>query len=66
MQAEAGIANNTASGTVPESAYINLLKASWIVIDVINVHPQLHLSEESVKLEVVKLSKVCRYLEPKG
>jgi len=30
----------TASATVPSQAYVNLLKASWILTDLIAVHPQ--------------------------
>ena len=43
---------------VPVSAYANLIKASWILIDIIAGHPQLSFFTSSTHFEVQLLSAV--------
>lgn len=43
---------------VPVSAYANLIKASWILIDIIAGHPQLSFFNSSTHFEVQLLSAV--------
>jgi hypothetical protein len=50
---------------VPYQAYINLMKASWILADVIAVHPQLSYIESSVRYDVMHLTEVRKkYIFP--
>jgi hypothetical protein len=44
--------------TVPLLAYINLIKASWILIDIIACHPQLSFLNSSALYEVQLLLAV--------
>ena len=46
----------TAKQNVPLGAYINLIKASWIVVDIIACHPQVSLIAASKFAEVQLLS----------
>ena len=46
--------------TVPTQSYINLLKGSWILIDIMAGHPQLPFFESSTHLEIQQLSVVSR------
>lgn len=46
------------SGIVSNEGYGNLLKASWILTDVIAVHPQFGLIEASIQYEVMELTQV--------
>lgn len=48
----------TDPGFVSAEGYLNLLKASWILTDVIVVHPQFSLIESSVQYEVMQLTQV--------
>lgn len=43
---------------VPRAAYTNLIKASWILIDVIACHPQVPFLTASTQAEVRQLSAV--------
>jgi hypothetical protein len=43
---------------VPLPAYTNLIKASWILIDIIACHPQLSFLDSSTHYEVQLLSAV--------
>ena len=48
-------------GQVSHEGYLNLLKASWILTDVITVHPQFGYIEASIQYEVMQLTEVsCR------
>jgi hypothetical protein len=44
--------------TLPHQAYVNLIKASWILVDIIAVHPQLSYIETSVRFDVMRLTEV--------
>jgi hypothetical protein len=44
--------------TVPQQGYINLVKASWILIDVVVRHPQLSYLDNEVRIEVDALAAV--------
>lgn len=46
---------------VPTEAYLNLLKASWILREVIVVHPQFSVMESSVQYEVMELIQVRHF-----
>lgn len=46
----------TPKQSVPTGAYINLIKASWIVVDIIACHPQVSLIAASKFAEVQLLS----------
>jgi len=45
------------------SAYTNLIKASWILIDVIACHPQLSFLNSNMHYEVQLLSAVSYLLK---
>lgn len=42
-----------------QQGYINLIKASWILIDVIARHPQLNLLDSGIRCDVELLANVC-------
>lgn len=42
-----------------QQGYINLIKASWILIDVIARHPQLNLLDSGIRDDVELLANVC-------
>lgn len=44
--------------SVPRQGYVDLIKASWILIDVIARHPQLNLLDSVVRCEVELLAEV--------
>lgn len=44
--------------SVPPQGYVDLIKASWILIDVIARHPQLNLLDSVVRCEVELLAEV--------
>lgn len=44
--------------TVSQQGYINLIKASWILIDVIVRHPQLNLIDSGIRCDVELLANV--------
>lgn len=46
------------SRSVPRQGYVDLIKASWILIDVIARHPQLNLLDSVVRCEVELLAEV--------
>lgn len=52
-----------ARATVPNDAYANLLKASWILTDVIVVHPHMIYIEASVQCDVLRLTEVSLDLQ---
>lgn len=58
LQAEADMSGNAAGASVSQQAYINLNKASWILTDVINVHPHLSHVESRVRFEAMHLVEV--------
>lgn len=41
-----------------QQAYINLIKSSWILIDVIARHPQLNLLDSGIRYDVELLANV--------
>lgn len=41
---------------VPKAAYVNLIKSSWILMDIITCHPQVPFVTASTQLEVQSLS----------
>jgi hypothetical protein len=43
---------------VSVSGYADLIKASWILIDIINQHPQFHLSSTGTRYDVQLLAAV--------
>ena len=43
---------------VPYAAYTNLIKSSWILIDIIACHPQVPFLTASTQAEVRRLSAV--------
>jgi hypothetical protein len=45
---------------VPIQCYVNLLKASWILIDIMAGHPQLPFFEAGTHLETQNLSTVSQ------
>ena len=49
---------------MPNSAYVNLLKASWILTDVITVHPQIVFIEDMVRCDVLLLTEVSLFFFP--
>lgn len=57
--------NHLAQGLAVEAeAYINLLKAYWILIDIVSIHPQrMHLgaSNDRRNEDIRKLSQVKRF-----
>ncbi|KAI5855155.1 hypothetical protein BZA05DRAFT_429113, partial [Tricharina praecox] len=59
-----------ARATVPNDAYANLLKASWILTDVIVVHPHMIYIEASVQCDVLRLTEAIKeefqYIEDKN
>lgn len=44
--------------TISQQGYVDLIKASWILIDVIARHPQLNLLDSVVRCEVELLAEV--------
>lgn len=54
---------NPSDHSVPVSAYTNLIKASWILIDIIDHHPQLTLVTADTRLEVLLLAAVSFMLK---
>lgn len=51
-------ARSLADITVSQQGYINLIKASWILIDVIVRHPQLNLLDSGIRYDVELLANV--------
>jgi hypothetical protein len=49
----------TANDMVSRQAYVNLNKASWILTDVIDFHPQRSYVESPVRYDVMNLTEVC-------
>ena len=47
--------------SVTGQGYLDLVKASWILIDVIKRHPQLNLLNTSIRYEVELLAEVSRH-----
>jgi hypothetical protein len=56
-------ATPVSDSAVPLLAYINLIKASWILIDIIACHPQLSFLNSSTHYEVQLLSAVSSSLK---
>jgi hypothetical protein len=48
---------------VPPQAYTNLVKASWILIDIVACHPQRPFFDSSTQYDVQHLSAVSRSLK---
>jgi len=48
---------------VPSQAYANLIKASWILVDVIARHPQQPFFDRNTQSEVLLLSAVSHSLK---
>ena len=46
---------------VPGQGYLDLVKASWILVDVIKRHPQLNLLNADIRYEVVLLAEVSYF-----
>ena len=53
-----GPSNPNLENPLLRQAYINLLKASWILTDIISVHPSLSHDELQVRIEVMQLTEV--------
>jgi len=49
-------------GQVSQEGYVNLLKASWILTDIIVVHPQFGYIEASTQYEIMQLTEVSSYI----
>ncbi|KAF8536972.1 hypothetical protein BDD12DRAFT_982467 [Trichophaea hybrida] len=52
--------HSSSDGTVSQVGYMNLVKASWILIDVIARHPQLNVLDSEVQFEVQLLAGMIR------
>ena len=50
------------SPSVTGQGYLDLVKASWILIDVIKRHPQLNLLNASIRYEVELLAEVSHQI----
>jgi len=59
-------ATPVSDSAVPLPAYINLIKASWILIDIIACHPQLSFLNSSTHYELQLLSAVSYSLKKKS
>ena len=55
MQLNLGLGSGN---TVSHSVYKSLIKASWILSDVITKHPQLNLLEAAMQYDVQALAEV--------
>lgn len=51
------LAEKTGS-TISQQGYVDLIKASWILIDIIARHPQLNLLDSVIRCEVELLAEV--------
>ncbi|KAF8244580.1 hypothetical protein K440DRAFT_558303 [Wilcoxina mikolae CBS 423.85] len=51
---------NSPNHMMPQRGYANLIKASWILIDIISRHPQLNFLYSDVQLEVELLAGMIR------
>lgn len=56
-QAQMTLAEKT-ENIVSQQGYLDLIKASWILIDVIARHPQLNLLDSAIRCEVELLAEV--------
>jgi hypothetical protein len=52
------LSSASTAGAVSPQAYANLIKASWILIDIIASHPQVTFLKSSAQYEVQALSSV--------
>ena len=52
--------------SVTGQGYLDLVKASWILIDVIKRHPQLNLLNTSIRYEMELLAEVSRHSNDKS
>lgn len=59
-------ARSLAEIAVSQQGYINLIKASWILIDVIVRHPQLNLLDSGIRYDVELLANVGPLNSPHG
>ena len=50
---------------VTGQGYLDLVKASWILVDVIKRHPQLNLLNADIRYEVVLLAEVSYFCNDK-
>lgn len=50
---------------ISQQGYVDLIKASWILIDVIARHPQLNLLDTGVRCEVELLAEVSLGNQPR-
>lgn len=53
-------ADLSSDGSVSHQAYTDLVKASWILIDVIAKHPQFNLLDPSIQYDAEVLAEVSR------
>lgn len=53
-------ARSPADTAVTQQAYINLIKSSWILVDLIARHPQLNLLDSGVRYDVEVFANVCK------
>ena len=49
----------SSGNVVSQTVYKSLIKASWILSDVITKHPQLNLLEAAIRYDVQALAEVC-------
>lgn len=43
---------------ISQQGYANLIKAAWILVDIIGRHPQLDFLDSGIRYEVVQLTQV--------
>lgn len=44
--------------TISRQGYTDLIKAAWILVDIIGRHPQLDFLDSDIRYEVVQLTQV--------
>ncbi|KAF8460107.1 hypothetical protein BDZ91DRAFT_833254 [Kalaharituber pfeilii] len=58
LRAGAELESLPAQGDTPKEPFVNLLKASWILIDIITSHPQFGYIDQTVRYDVQNLTEV--------
>lgn len=51
---------------VSQQGYADLIKAAWILVDIIGRHPQLDFLDSSIRYEVVQLTQVSFFPRASG
>lgn len=53
------VESSSATGqTISQQGYADLIKAAWILVDIIGRHPQLDFLDSGIRYEVVQLTQV--------